>query len=398
MKWYPNLAVAVTESLYQIFNENKQADKEINRLLKSNKKWGSKDRKFVAKILYDIIRRRRLYEYLAEADILTEQGKWQVMGIWSVLNDITLPDWKEFKNINIKDIKHKFNNLTNESIKQSVPQWLFKMGKEQLGENWFDELKALNKEAEVSIRVNRLKTTPEKLKNILQSEGVKTYQLPEYPDALFLTERKKVTHLKSYKQGLFEVQDASSQLIAPFTGAQPGDTVIDACAGAGGKTLHLASQMKNKGMLFAYDIYPFKIKELVKRAERNDVENIKEAGIINSETVKKNKHIADILLLDAPCSSLGTLRRNPGLKWELSPDKLRQINVIQKNILEQYEKMLKPGGYLIYVTCSILPMENQEVIKYFLSKHKNYKFVEDKTILPSKNIGDGFYMAKLLKQ
>jgi len=398
MKWYPNIAAAIIKALEDIFNHQKQGDKVINALLKSQPKWGSRDRKFVAKVLYDVIRWKRLYEYLSSTDIETEKGKWAVLGVWSVLNQIDLPDWEEFKRLNRDEIIDKNNSLTDEKIKQSVPDWLFDLGQAQLKSDWLTELKELNKEAEVVLRVNSLKTTPGKLQKILEKEGLETYRHQDYPEALFLKNRRKLTHLKSYKQGLFEVQDASSQLVAPFTGVKPGQTIIDACAGAGGKTLHLAAQMQNKGQILAYDIYESKIKELNARAKRNGVKNIVESGIINLNTLKNNYHKADILLLDAPCSSLGTLRRKPGLKWELNSDKLRQINVIQRDILNDYESMLKPGGILIYVTCSILPIENQEVIKNFLETNKNYKFVEDKTVLPSKSKGDGFYMAKLKKQ
>ena len=398
MKWYRNLAEAVIITLEDIFNRHKQADKVINTLLKSQKKWGSRDRKFAAGLLYDIVRWKRLYEYLSDADILTKQGKWDVIGAWAVLNNIELPDWEEFNAINPDEILKKYQNITDEAVKQSVPDWLFDLGKTQLKEQWNETLKALNEEAPLTIRVNRLKTNPENLMQILFKQGIETYQNSGYPDALFLKKRRKLTHLKCYKQGLFEVQDASSQLVAPFTGAVSGDFVIDACAGAGGKTLHLATQMQNKGQILAYDIYPSKIAELRKRAKRNGIKNLTESGIIDVRIIKKNHEKADILLLDAPCSSLGTLRRNPGLKWELNSDKIKQINVIQRDILDTYESMLKPGGYLIYVTCSILPMENQLIVKNFLSTHKNYTFVEDKTILPSKSKGDGFYMAKLKKQ
>ncbi len=397
MKWYRNLTEAVIMALDDIFNRHKQADKVINTLLKSNKKWGSRDRKFVAGLFYDIVRWKRLYEYLAEVDVLSGQGKWHIIGTWAVLNHIELPDWEEFVDINSEVILTKYQNITNEAVKQSVPDWLFELGQIQLKGQWIDILKALNEEAPISIRVNRLKTNPEDLMQILLKQGIETYQAPDYPDALFLKTRRKLTHLKCYKQGLFEVQDASSQLVAPFTGAVARDVVIDACAGAGGKTLHLATQMQNLGQILAYDIYPAKIEELRKRAKRNGIKNLTESGIIDAETVKKNHEKADILLLDAPCSSLGTLRRNPRLKWELNPEKIKQINVIQRDIIESYESMLKPGGYLIYVTCSILPLENQIIVKNFLSKHKNYTFVEDKTILPSKSKGDGFYMAKLKK-
>ena len=398
MKWYRNLAEAVIITLEDIFNRHKQADKIINALLKSQKKWGSRDRKFVAGLLYDIVRWKRLYEYISDSDILTDQGKWDVIGTWAVINHIELPDWEEFRNINPDEILKKYQNITDEAVKQSVPDWLFDLGQTQLKDQWIETLKALNKEAPVSLRVNRLKTSPDKLMQILLKQGIKTYQDSNYPDALFLTMRRKLTHLKSYKQGLFEVQDASSQLVAPFTGAASDNVVIDACAGAGGKTLHLATQMQNKGQILAYDIYPAKIEELRKRARRNGIKNLTESGIINTEIIKKNHQKADILLLDAPCSSLGTLRRNPGLKWELNPDKIKQINIIQQDILELYESMLKPGGYLIYVTCSILPMENQLIVNNFLSTHKNYTFVEDKTIKPFNSKGDGFYMAKLKKQ
>ena len=398
MKWYRNLAEAVIITLEDIFNRYKQADKVINSLLKSQKKWGSRDRKFVAGLLYEIVRWKRLYEYISDSDISTNQGKWSVIGAWAVLNDIELPNWEEFNDINSDEILKKYQDITDEAVKQSIPDWLFDLGQTQLKDQWIETLKALNDEAPVSIRVNRLKTNPDKLRQILLKQDIETYQDSGYPDALFLKKRRKLTHLKCYKQGLFEVQDASSQLVAPFTGVVAGDVVIDACAGAGGKTLHLATQMKNQGQILAYDIYPAKIEELRKRAKRNGIKNLTESGIIDAETVKKNHEKANVLLLDAPCSSLGTLRRNPGLKWELNSDKIKQINVIQLDILESYESMLKPGGYLIYVTCSILPMENQLIVKNFLSKHKNYTFVEDKTILPSKSKGDGFYMAKLKKQ
>ena len=398
MKWYRNLVEAAVNALNDIFNRHKQADKVINSLLKSQKKWGSRDRKFVAGLLYDIVRWKRLYEHLTNTDILTGTGKWHVIGTWAVINHFALPDWDEFVEINADEILKKYQNITDEAIKQSVPDWLFELGQAQLKERWVETLKALNEEAPVTIRVNRLKINTDTLKQKLLKHGIETYQITDYPDALFLKTRRKLTHLNCYKQGLFEVQDASSQLVAPFTGATAGDVVIDACAGAGGKTLHLATQMQNKGQVLAYDIYPAKIEELRKRAKRNAIKNLTESGVIDAGIVKKNYQKADILLLDAPCSSLGTLRRNPGLKWELNPDKIKQINVIQRDILEMYESMLKPGGYLIYVTCSILPMENQLIVKNFLNKHKNYIFVEGKTILPSNSKGDGFYMAKLKKQ
>jgi len=398
MKWHQNLISEVVKALYEIFNLHKQGDKVIQNLLKSQKKWGSRDRRLVSQILYDIIRWKRLYESLSGHNMETEQGKWEAIAVWAILNKIDLPSWEVFSHLKTDEILQKYHTIGDERIKQSVPDWLFELGQNQIGERWATELKSLNTEAPVTLRVNRLKTTPEELKQILYKQNIETHTHPSYPEALFLTKRQKLTHLPAYKQGLFEVQDASSQLVAPFTEAKPGQTIIDACAGAGGKTLHLAAQMQNQGQILAYDIFSSKIDELKRRAKRNGVKNIVETGVINRQIVEKNKHKADILLLDAPCSSLGTLRRKPDLKWKLNPGKLQKINLIQKDILAEYEKMLQPGGTLIYVTCSILPQENEEIVKNFLQKHKNYTFVAEQTIWPSKNLGDGFYMAKLLKQ
>lgn len=397
MKWYYNIAQSIVDTLAQIFNQNKQADKVINSLLKQQKKWGSRDRRFVAKVLYDIVRWKRYYEFLADTSINTAEGKWQILGVWSVLNDVDLPDWKEFETIDVQSIIHKTKNQIPDEIKLSIPDWLQQKFEMQFGKTWQKEMQALNHEAEVVLRVNLLKTTVKKLQAELDKNQIETYTKEGYPEALFLKTRRKVTHLPAYKNGLFEIQDASSQLVAPFAEAKPGMTVIDACAGAGGKTLHLATQMQNKGQLFAYDIYQSKIDELRKRARRNGIKNLTKSAVITPQIISKNREIADILLIDAPCSSIGTLRRKPDLKWKLNPDRIAQIKDIQQDILNNYAKMVKNGGKLIYITCSILPEENQDNVKSFLKQNKNFIFVEDKTILPSQSGHDGFYMAKLLK-
>ena len=393
MKWFKNTAKAVVEALNDIFNEKRQADKVIQNLLKQNKKWGSRDRKFVAKVLYDIVRWKRLYEYVTNSDIKTIEGKWNILTAWSKQNSVEIPAWFE------NTVEHNKINLYQHlsfSIAQSIPDWLNETGYKELEKDFFEkEIQALNREAQVVIRTNTLLISKENLISKLNKKGIQTEVNTDYPEAIFIINRSKLTHLDCYKKGLFEIQDASSQLVAPFTEVKPEMTVIDACAGAGGKTLHLATQMKNKGKILAYDIYQNKIDELLRRARRNRVKIIREASVITPEIINNNREKADILLLDVPCSSLGTLRRKPGLKWELNPDKLLQINTIQKNILNSYANMTKVGGYLIYVTCSILPSENKENVNYFLKQNNNFTFVEDKNIFAHETKGDGFYMAKL---
>jgi 16S rRNA (cytosine967-C5)-methyltransferase len=175
--------------------------------------------------------------------------------------------------------------------------------------------------------------------------------------------------------------------------------VVDACAGAGGKTLHLASLMENKGQIIAMDIYESKLKKLKIRARRNGAHNIELKVIDSTKPIKKLYGKADRLLIDAPCSGLGVLRRNPDAKWKLQPEFIENIKKVQSEVLEKYSKMVKPGGKMVYATCSVLPSENQDQVEKFLTSEagKDFKFVKDKKILAHKSGFDGFYMAQLEK-
>jgi 16S rRNA (cytosine967-C5)-methyltransferase len=173
--------------------------------------------------------------------------------------------------------------------------------------------------------------------------------------------------------------------------------VVDTCAGAGGKTLHLASLMENKGQLIAMDLYESKLKQLKIRAKRNGAFNIEPRVIESTKTIKKLHEKADRVLIDAPCSGLGVLKRNPDSKWKLQPEFIDNIRKVQAEVLENYSKIVKPGGKLVYATCSVLPSENQEQIKHFLSTEigKEFNFVKDQKVLASESGFDGFYMALL---
>jgi len=214
--------------------------------------------------------------------------------------------------------------------------------------------------------------------------------------ALVLLKRQNLEKLNEYQQGWFEVQDASSQLIAPFLKVKEGMTVIDACAGAGGKSLHIAAMMNNKGKIIAMDVENKKLVELKRRADRAGVSIIK-TRVVNSDAIAELKNSADRLLLDVPCSGLGVLRRNPDAKWKLSLAFIEQIKNTQQEIMSTYSQMLKPGGIMVYATCSILPGENQYQVQEFLNKKGNdFKLLDEVKVLPSMGF-DGFYMAALEK-
>jgi 16S rRNA (cytosine967-C5)-methyltransferase len=272
------------------------------------------------------------------------------------------------------------------------------LGVKELGEElWDKEIAAQNQQAKVILRVNTLKTTKQKLRAILMDLNIETEFLKDQPDALVLKERANVFITDAFKDGFFEVQDANSQLVAAFLDVKPGMKVVDTCAGAGGKTLHMASLMENKGLLIAMDLYESKLKQLKLRAKRNGAFNIEYRIIDSTKVIKKLYEKADRVLIDAPCSGLGVLKRNPDSKWKLQPEFIDNIKKVQQEVLENYSKIVKPGGILVYATCSILPSENQEQIQKFLATEngKEFTFVEDKKILASESGFDGFYMAKL---
>lgn len=403
MRLHRNLVFTVIDSLMAIFNEGAYADKMVALALKKDKRWGSSDRKFVAETIYEIVRWKRLYTEIAEVkDPFTRDDIWRIFAVWAVLRGIKLPDWKYFEDTPTRKIKGRFDELTKiRKFKQAIPDWMDELGLKELGQEvWEKELTAQNEQAKVILRVNTLKTTKEKLRAILMDHDIETEFLKDQPDALVLKERANVFMIPAFKEGFFEVQDASSQLVAYFLDVKPGMRVVDTCAGAGGKTLHLASLMENKGQLIAMDIYESKLKQLKIRAKRNGVFNAEYRVIDSTKAIKKLHEKADRVLIDAPCSGLGVLKRNPDSKWKLQPEFIDNIKKVQEEVLTNYSKIVKPGGKLVYATCSILPSENQEQVKKFLSSEqgKNFTFVKDSSILAHQTGFDGFYMALLEKK
>ncbi len=402
MRLHRNLVYTVIDSIRDIFNEGVYADKAVEKALKRDKRWGSRDRKFVAETIYEIVRWKRLYAEIAEVkEPFDRNNLWRLFSVWCVLKGIALPDWNQIEPTPSRRIKGKFDELSKiRKFRESIPDWIDEVAVSELGEElWTKELAALNKQAEVILRTNTLNTTKEELQKELQDESIFTEFIPNHSDALRLLERANVFRTEVFKKGYFEVQDASSQLVAEYLDVAPGMKVIDTCAGAGGKTLHLASFMKNKGQIIAMDIYESKLKKLKIRARRNKVHNIDTRVIDSTKPVKKLYNKADRVLIDAPCSGIGVLRRNPDSKWKLQPEFLDNIKKVQQDILQKYSKMVKSGGKLVYATCSVLPSENQNQITEFLASEsgKDFKLIKDNKVFAHTSGFDGFYMALLEK-
>ena len=403
MRLHRNLVYTVIDSIRDIFNEGVYADKAVEKALKRDKRWGSRDRKFVAETIYEIVRWKRLYAEIAEVkEPFDRNNLWRLFSVWCVLKGIALPDWNQIEPTPSRRIKGKFDELSKiRKFRESIPDWIDEVAVSELGEElWTKELAALNKQAEVILRTNTLNTTKEELQKKLQDESIFTEFIPNHSDALRLVERANVFRTEVFKKGYFEVQDASSQLVAEYLDVAPGMKVIDTCAGAGGKTLHLASFMKNKGQIIAMDIYESKLKKLKIRARRNKVHNIDTRVIDSTKPIKKLYNKADRVLIDAPCSGIGVLRRNPDSKWKLQPEFLDNIKKVQQDILQKYSKMVKSGGKLVYATCSVLPSENQNQITEFLASEsgKDFKLIKDNKVFAHTSGFDGFYMALLEKK
>jgi 16S rRNA (cytosine967-C5)-methyltransferase len=402
MKLHRNLVFATIDSLHLIFNEKKQADKVLKNTLKRDKRWGSRDRSFIAETTYDIVRWKRLYAEIAEVrEPFDRPNLFRLFTVWATLKGISIPDWPQFEATPTRKIKGRFDELSkNRRVRESIPDWLDDLGVKELGKKWDKELAALNKQAEVILRVNTLKTTAKDLQAALLEVGHDTEAIKGIPSALRLKERANVFTTEAFKKGWFEVQDASSQKVAQLLDPKPGMRVVDACAGAGGKSLHIAMLMENKGQLISMDIYQNKLSELKRRAKRAGAHNIETRLIESTKTIKKLIGSADKVLIDAPCSGLGVLRRNPGTKWKLQPEFLDEIRATQKELLNSYSRMVKEGGDLLYATCSVLPSENGEQVKAFLAREegKEFTLTSEEKIMASTSGFDGFYLALLKKK
>lgn len=403
-KIHAHLVKKICEAVLNIFQEGRPADKVIEFYLKSEKKWGARDRRFFAENVYEIVRWYRYYTHIL--------GIHQVESLYDVENLFLLRYYLNYQglpaNYHPEDVDtQKWDERIAKkdqwprAIRESIPDWMDQLAEGELGERWGKILPFLNEAAPVDLRVNRLKATLDQVQKELEKEGIDNRplsgQTQEFPETLTLTHRKNVFVTQAFKDGHFEVQDRASQLVAPFAQVEAGMRVVDACAGAGGKTLHLAGIMKNKGKIIAMDITERKLEELQKRARRNGVHIIETKVIDSTKVIKRLEESADRVLMDVPCSGFGVLRRNPDSKWKLSFEKVRTLNELQTQLLKDYSKMVKPGGKLIYSTCSILPSENEKQIEKFLAEHPNFKLEDQRRIDPDQGKGDGFFMARLSK-
>ena len=406
MRIHRVLVYGVVDILMSIFNEGKYADKAIEKVFQHNKKWGSRDRAFIAEQVYEIVRWWRLLHYgltdqFDQTYINHAKYWWNIVATNLIKNDkFQNPEWEEWNNLpKIEEIRKRlFNPNLPLEISTSIPNWLNHEGNKQLADQWEDTIKSMNNPAPLILRCNTLKIKINELILALKKINIECSKVgSRYPDAIKVHQRTNVFSTDLFKNGYFEVQDAASQLVAQQLELQPGMRVVDACAGAGGKTLHISAMMQNKGQIIALDKEEYKLNELKKRAIRAGANNIIIKPIENAKTIKRLYDSADRLLLDVPCSGLGVLRRNPDAKWKLKPEFIDNIRITQADILQNYSKILKNGGKMVYATCSIMPTENEIQVQQFLTTNPNFNLLDEIKTNPLIDDLDGFYMATLIR-
>jgi 16S rRNA (cytosine967-C5)-methyltransferase len=400
---HPLLLRAVADALFQIFNENRHADKVIEQALRANPKAGARDRAFIAETTYEVVRNYRLLCEIWGKKPANPSDFWALAGILMLMKhpDEALPDWQEFKPIQPELVRQKLAEFsTQRAVKESIPDWIDELGQSELGEQWPTTLHWLNRPADVVLRANALKANRRELnERLYREDGIETESVGD-GSALRLKIRRNVFSTAAFKAGWFEVQDYSSQLVAPLLAPEPGMRVVDACAGGGGKSLHLSALMQNKGSLIALDTLAWKLDELKIRARRAGATNIETRPIENRKVIKRLYGSADRLLLDVPCSGLGVIRRNPDTKWKLTAEQIKQLMATQQDIIQSYSPIVKVGGQMVYATCSILPSENSQQVKHFLASPAGeyWELISEQSILPQDAGFDGFFIALMRRK
>ncbi len=392
-KVFPPLVKAVQEILLNVIRNKQPADKTIQSMVKE-KRFGSRDRKFVNQFVYDLLRHYRLYKNVLanDSDRLVEE----MILLNASHNHLTIinPEALSKDHAQITGQLHnQLKEIDDQGILESFPEWIWKLGKEEYGTQWLAIAKGLNSKAKIYLRVNTLRTKVAKLQEALQTENIETVLINE--TCLELPGRQNLQHHKLYKSGHFEIHDLASQAVCNMSQVEKGLTVVDGCAGAGGKTLHLSALMQNTGKIYASDIELYRMKQLKLRSQRARAHNIDQ---IKQSVLREKKEFADRVILDMPCSASGTIRRKPEIKWHLTANRLNKVIQIQRDILEKHANLLKIDGLLTYATCSVFKCEGEEQVQWFLQGHDNYSLVEEKRFFPHIDDADGFYIAVMKRK
>ena len=365
---HPNALVELaTELLHQVLRFEHPADSVVSDFFRRQRQLGARERHTLAETTYAVLREKPLWQHLAQSG-KGEMERRLVLLAWqgnaAFLRAALAPAEVAW----LEQVQTIDRVALPERLRHNLPDWLAERLQAELGADAFWPLvESLNRPAGMDLRVNTFKTRREDAQAALAAAGVDARPTPYSPVGLRVAGKPALHKLDVFLRGDIEVQDEGSQLLALLTGAKRGEMVADFCAGAGGKTLALGAMMRNTGRLYAFDVSGHRLAALKPRLARSGLSNVYPVQIAHErdERIKRLAGKIDRVLVDAPCSGLGTLRRNPDLKWRQTPASVQEMSVKQAAILASAARLVKPGGRLVYATCSLLQAENEAIAQGF---------------------------------
>ena len=350
------------------------ADAIVSRFFRDHRGLGPRERATLAETLYTVLRKKLLFDHLAPSGSGPKERRLAILGFYgpgeflrSALTEQETNWLDACEKVTPADLmeRHRHN----------LPEWLVQPLKDQLGDEFWPLVEQLNRGAGLDLRVNDFKAKRADVQKELAKAGIKAVATPYSPWGLRIAGKPALNKSEGFLRGDFEVQDEGSQLLALLLDAKRGEMVVDFCAGAGGKTLAIGAAMRSTGRLYAFDTSAHRLDSFKPRMARSGLSNVHPAAIAHErdERVKRLSGKIDRVLVDAPCTGLGTLRRNPDLKWRQSPQAVEEMAVKQAAILQSASRLLKSGGRLVYATCSVLPQENEAIAAAFSAANPDFE-------------------------
>jgi 16S rRNA (cytosine967-C5)-methyltransferase len=349
------------------------ADAVVSRYFRDHRSLGPRERATLAETVYTVLRRKLLFDHLAPSGSGPKERRLAILGFHGPRDFLKSALTEQEKQwLDACDAVQPSDLM--ERHRHNLPDWMVPPLKEQLGDQFWALAESLNEPAPLDLRVNTLDDKREDVRQELKLAGVDARPTPYSPWGLRVQGKPAINKLDAFARGAVEVQDEGSQLLALLLDAKRGEMVVDFCAGAGGKTLAIGAAMRNTGRLYAFDTSAHRLDALKPRLARSKLSNVHPAAIAHErdERIKRLAGKIDRVIVDAPCSGLGTLRRNPDLKWRQSPEAVAEMTIKQAAILQSAARLLKPGGRLVYATCSLLPQENEAIAQAFGAAHADF--------------------------
>ena len=368
---HPNaLLEHATELLHRVLQLKHPADGVVSDYFRANRTLGSRERHTLAETTYAVLRKRLLWQHLAQSGNGELERRLAVLA-WQGNDGFLRAALNETEQRWLAQARAVDRSTLPERLRHNLPEWLADRLRPALGDEFWPFVDAVENAAPLDLRVNALKANRDGVRGELSALGIEAIDTPHSPLGLRIDGKPALHQLDVFLRGDVEVQDEGSQLLALITGAKRGEMVVDFCAGAGGKTLALGAEMRNTGRLYAFDTSGHRLAALKPRLARSGLSNVHPVQIAHErdDRIKRLAGKVDRVLVDAPCSGLGTLRRNPDLKWRQTPEGIAEMRVKQPAILASAARLLKPGGRLVYATCSPLEIENEDVVRAFDAAH-----------------------------